>query len=50
MVLRWVGDQLLVHEDFIGLYEVHSIESSTLVHVVKDTLLRLTMERATWLG
>ena len=43
MVLRWVDDGLLVHEDFIGLYEVPCIEVSTLVHVAKDTLLRLNL-------
>ena len=43
MVLQWVDEKLLVHEDFIGLYEVPCIEASTLVHVVKDTLLRLNL-------
>lgn len=43
MVLRWVDEELLVHEDFVGLYEVPCIEASTLVHVVKDTLLRLNL-------
>jgi hypothetical protein len=42
MVLRWV-DEELVHEDFVGLYEVPCIQASTLVHVVKDTLLRLNL-------
>lgn len=46
LTLRWVDDKLLVHEDFIGLYEVSSIEASSLVAVVKDTLLRLNLTLA----
>ena len=43
MVLRWVDEELVVHEDFVGLHEVPCIQASTLVHVVKDTLLRLNL-------
>ena len=39
IVLRWVDDELNVHEEFIGLYEVPSIEASSLVFIIKDTLL-----------
>ena len=41
VALHWVDNDLSVHEEFIGLYAVSSIESSSLVHVIKDTLLRL---------
>ena len=41
VALRWVDNDLSVHEEFIGLYAVSSIESSSLVHVIKDTLLHL---------
>ena len=41
VALCWVDNDLSVHEEFIGLYAVSSIESSSLVHVIKDTLLRL---------
>ena len=44
--MRWVDEELLVHEEFIGLYEVPSIEASTLVGVVKDSLLRLNLSLA----
>ena len=44
IVFRWVSDQLVVHEDFIGLYETHSIEAKALVDVIKDTLLRLNLK------
>lgn len=36
---RWVGDDLQDYEDFIGLYEVDSIDANFLVHAVKDTLI-----------
>ena len=42
-VLRWVDSTLTVHEDFLGLYEVNSIEAATLVKVLKDCLLRLNI-------
>jgi len=38
-----VDNDLSVHEEFIGLYVVNSIESSSLFHVIKDTLLRLNL-------
>ena len=33
IALRWVENDLSVNEEFIGLYVVNSIESSSLVHV-----------------
>lgn len=41
--MRWVDNDLTVNEEFIGLYEVKSIEAPSLVHVIKDTLLRLNL-------
>ena len=35
VALRWVDNDLSVHEEFIGLYAVSSIESSSLVHVIE---------------
>ena len=44
VVLRWVDTKdFSVHEDFIGLYEVASTRSDTLVSVIKDTLCRLNL-------
>eukprot|EP00731_Ephydatia_muelleri_P004931 Em0002g1107a len=45
LVLRWMDDSNFeVHEEFIGLYEVESITSdSIVVSVVKDTLIRLNL-------
>ena len=38
--LRWVSDTFEVHEEFIGLHVVESIDANTLVAVIKDVLLR----------
>ncbi len=43
LVLRWVDKGLEVHEEFIGLYSVSSIQSSALFAVVKDSFLRLNI-------
>ena len=42
--IRWVGEDLLDHEDFIGLYEVESIHADCLVHAIKDALLRMSVK------
>ena len=39
--IRWVDDELDDHEDFLGLYQVDSIDSNCLVQAIKDTLLRM---------
>ena len=46
LVLRWVDDDLFAHEEFIGIYEVSSVEASSLVFVIKDTLLRMNLSLA----
>ena len=33
MVLQWVDEKHLVHEYFVGLYEVPCIQASTLVKI-----------------
>ena len=43
MCLRWVSDKFEVHEEFIGLHVVASIDANTLVSVIKDVLLRLNL-------
>ncbi len=42
--IRWVGEDLQDHEDFIGLYGVESIHADCLVHAIKDTLLRMSVK------
>ena len=39
--IRWVDDDLQDNKDFVGLYEINSIDSDTLVHAIKDTILRI---------
>ncbi len=42
--IRWVSsDQLEPHEDILGLYKVDDICTNTIVHVIKDTLVRLNL-------
>jgi len=42
-VFRWVDDSLEVHEEFIGLYMVPSIDADTLVKTIKDCLVRMNL-------
>ena len=41
VVIRWMSDDLSVHEDFIGLYQT---DSMLLVAIIKDSLLRLNLK------
>ena len=43
VVLRWVDDTLCVHEDFIGLYSLPTIQASSIVLAVRDTLTCLNL-------
>ena len=43
IVLRWVGSDLSVNEEFIGLYAVDSIQALMLKKVIKDILKRLNL-------
>ena len=42
-VIRIVTEDFKVHEEFLGLYEVPSIDSKTLVDMIKDILVRLNI-------
>ena len=44
IIIRWVGEDLQDHEDFIGLYEVGSITAESLVHAIQDVLLRMKVK------
>ena len=44
IVIRWVSDDLSVHEEFIGLYHTSSIQAQSLVSIIKDSLLRLNLK------
>ena len=41
-----MDDHLDAHEEFIGLYEVDNISAATLVHIIRDTLLRMNLSLA----
>ena len=43
MCLRWMDDSFELHEDSIGLLEIESISAATTVHVIQDTMIRLTL-------
>lgn len=43
IVMRWVSESLEVHEEFIGLYNVPSVDAETLATVAKDALVRLNL-------
>ena len=40
---RIVDEHFDAHEEFVGLYQVDSIVSSSIVEVLKDTILRLNL-------
>ena len=41
--LRSVNADLNVEENFLGYYEVENIKSDTIVHAIKDILIRLNL-------
>ena len=43
VVFRRVDEDFEVHEEFIGLYEVMSIDAATLTSVIKDAMTRLNL-------
>ncbi len=43
LFIRWVTDDLQVHEYFVGLYSVTSIAADMIVSVIKDVFLRMNL-------
>ena len=43
LTLCWVTQELEVHEDFLGLYHVASIDAATLSAAIKDVLARMNL-------
>ena len=39
--LRWVGENFIVNEDFVGYYEIPNIKSDTIVNAIKDGSIRI---------
>ena len=50
LVMRWVGKDLEGHESFIGLYEVDSITSDSLVYAIRDTPLHMSVNLSACCG
>ena len=46
LCLRWVDDDLNLHEEFIGLQSVPNIAADTLVAVIRDVLIRIAAQLA----
>ena len=42
--IRWVGEDMQDHEDFVGLYEMAKIDADSLVQAIKDTLVRMNVQ------
>ncbi len=42
--IRWVDNDLNVHEEFLGLHKVATIDAESLVRTVKDVLLRFNLK------
>ena len=43
LMIRWVDQDLMVHEDFIGLHQVDSIEAKVIYAAIEDMLLRIDL-------
>ena len=41
--IRWVSENFEIREDFIGLFELHSITSDAIFNMLKDVLLRFNL-------
>ena len=44
LVFQWVDNNLVAHEEFVGLYLTDSITLKALVAVIKDMLLRMNLK------
>ena len=44
LINHWVAEALSVSEEFLGLHSMSSIDAQSIVHVMKDTLLRLQIQ------
>ena len=44
--IRWVDEHLNAHEEFIGLYQVSTIDADSLVSAIRDVLLRMNAKIA----
>ena len=40
LVLRWIIEDFVVSEEFVGLYYLSAIDTQSIVEVIKDTFIR----------
>ena len=43
IIIRWVGEDSQVHEEFIGLYSVSQTDAWTITPVITDVFTRLNL-------
>ena len=42
--MKWVNNNLIAHEEFIGMYHIRVTKGDTVVRVIKDSMLRLNLK------
>ena len=42
--MKWVNNNLIAHEEFIGMYHICVTKGDTIVRVIKDSMLRLNLK------
>ena len=43
--VRWIDENLAPYEDFLGLYEMEKTDADSIVHIIKDSLLRFGFDK-----
>ena len=43
LCVRWIDQNLIANEDFLGFYEIPNIKSDTIVEVIKDSMIRFEL-------
>ena len=43
--VRWIDDNLIPYEDFLGLYEMEKTDANSIVEIIKDSLLRFGFDK-----
>jgi len=49
-VIRHVSEDLVPHEEFIGLYKVPTVDAKTLTKTIEDCLVRMNLSLNKWRG
>ena len=50
LVFRYVKEDLIEVEEFIGLYQTDAIDSQSLVRIIRDSLLRMNLKYSIAVG